>query len=357
MITENSEPSSRGKRRHYITLAIFVFFSILILLAVLSYSSFRWDLFVDTLDELDPRWLAAGTGCMLLSYFGRAVRWKVMMLPQPSRLGAIFSATLIGFSSIVFFGRAGEVVRPILIATRENSTVAAQAAVWILERLFDLLLILALFGVGLAESRSFDVKSGSALAPILHVGGALVIVVAGAAGAILYMFARHPATCESQILKALAFLPNRLLIKVERTLGSFIRGAGSISRPAVMILSLLLTVVEWGIILAAIWCFFHSHPAFRDFGMLEVAVYLGFVSIGNIVQLPGIGGGIQLISVVVLTELFHKPLEVATGLSLLVWAGLSLVVLPFGIALAMLGHLKIADIRRYMRGMGQEARL
>jgi hypothetical protein len=171
------------------------------------------------------------------------------------------------------------------------------------------------------------------------------------------MFARHPAICESQILKALSFLPNRLLIKVERTLGSFLRGAGSISRPAVMILSLLLTVVEWGIVLAAIWCFFHSHPAFRDFGLLEVAVYLGFVSFGNIVQLPGIGGGVQLISVVVLTELFHKPLEVATGLSLLIWAGLSLVVLPFGVALAMLGHLKIADIRRYMRGMGQEARL
>ncbi|HXE15034.1 MAG TPA: lysylphosphatidylglycerol synthase transmembrane domain-containing protein [Bryobacteraceae bacterium] len=357
LITENSEPSSRGKRRHYITLAVFVFFSIVILLAVLSYSSFRWDLFIDTLDELDPRWLAAGSACILLSYFGRAVRWKVMMLPQPSRLGSIFSATLIGFSSIVFFGRAGEVVRPILIATREDSTVAAQAAVWILERLFDLLLILALFGIGLAESRSFDVKSGSVLAPILHIGGALVVLVAGATGAILYMFARHPSTCESQILKALSFLPNRLLTKVERTLGSFIRGAGSISKPAVMILSLLLTVVEWGIVLAAVWCFFHSHPAFRDFGMLEVAIYLGFVSIGNIVQLPGIGGGVQLISVVVLTELFHRPLEVATGLSLLIWAGLSLVVLPFGIALAMLGHLKIADIRRYMRGMGQEARL
>jgi uncharacterized membrane protein YbhN (UPF0104 family) len=80
--------------------------------------------------------------------------------------------------------------------------------------------------------------------------------------------------------------------------------------------------------------------------LLDVAVYLGFVSVGNIVQLPGIGGGVQIASIVVLTELFHTPIEVATGLSLLIWAGSALVVLPFGIPLAIAGHVKLFEIRQ-----------
>jgi glycosyltransferase 2 family protein len=304
---------------------------------------------------LDPSWLAAGAGCALLSYFGRAVRWKVMMLPGRSQISHLFAATVIGYSAVVLFGRAGEVVRPVLIARREGSTVAAQAAIWIVERLFDLLLILVLFGVGLAESDSFDVRSGSVLTPILRVGGGVVTIAAGAASAILYMLARHPEACKDQLLKALSFLPAGALKRVERTLGSFLCGAASISRPGIMIGSLTLTVIEWAIVLIAVWCFFQSHPAFRDFGFLEVAVYLGFVLVGNIVQLPGIGGGMQLVSVVVLTELFHRPIELATSLSLLIWVGLALIVLPVGTPLALLGHLRLSDIRRDMRGIGTEA--
>lgn len=355
MITEKSDALSRNKRRRLATVAIFVFLSIVVCLVGLRYSSFRWDRFFATLSQLDWGWLAGGASIALLSYFGRAARWKVMMLPASSRLGGIFAATLIGFSAVVLLGRAGEVVRPLLIARREQSTIATQAAIWILERLFDLLAILVLFGVGLIEFNSFDLKSGSILAPVFRVGGAVVTVAAGAASAILYVLARHPTTCKEQILRALAFLPSRFFHKVERTLASFLRGACSISSPRVMLSSLVLTVVEWLLVLAAVWCFFQAHPAFRDFGLLDAAVYLGFVSVGNIVQLPGIGGGVQIVSVVVLTELFHTPVEIATGLSLLVWAGLALIVLPFGVPLAVAAHLKVSDIRRDMRGIGDEA--
>lgn len=345
MITETSELPVRGKTRHRLTFAVFVFLSIVLLAAWCRYSSFRWDLFLGTLRDLDWRWVSPGAGLALLSYVGRAARWKVMMLPARSRLGSILAATLIGFSAVVVFGRAGEVVRPILISREDRSTLAEQAAIWVLERLFDLLLILLLFGVGLAESESFRVRSGSILLPLLRIGGGVVIATAGAACAILYLLARHPARCRNQLLKALSFLPSSMFKRVERVSGSFLRGAECISRPGIMLSSLLLTALEWAIVLGAVWCYFQAHPAFRGYGLLDVAMYLGFVSIGSIVQLPGIGGGVQLVSVVVLTELFHKPVEVATGLSLLVWAGLALIVLPLGVPLALVRHLKFSEFR------------
>ena len=133
---------------------------------------------------------------------------------------------------------------------------------------------------------------------------------------------------------------------MSRTFDSFLYGARSIGRPKVLAASLALTVAEWAIILAAVWCYFHAYPESRGLRLLDVAVYLGFVSVGNIVQLPGIGGGVQIASIIVLTELFHMPVEVATGLSLLIWAGSALIVLPFGIPLAIAGHVKLYEIRQ-----------
>ena len=40
---------------------------------------------------------------------------------------------------------------------------------------------------------------------------------------------------------------------------------------------------------------------------------MGFVSFGAVVQIPGIGGGVQVVSVLVLTKIFGFPVELATS--------------------------------------------
>lgn len=269
-----------------------------------------------------------------------------MMLPAPSSLRRLVSATLMGFAAVVLLGRAGEVVRPILIARQEGSTVPAQLAIWLLERLYDLLLILVLFGIGLAEAGSLGLSPNSRLTPVLRVGGGLVAVAAVGASGVLYVLGRHPGNVRAQLVRVLSFLPERMLCRISHTFDSFLHGARSTGRPKVLLSSLLLTVAEWAIILAAVWCYFHAHPESRTLRLLDVAVYLGFISVGNVVQLPGIGGGVQIASIVVLTELFHMPVEVATGLSLLIWVGTAIIVLPLGIPLALAGHVKLSEIRQ-----------
>jgi hypothetical protein len=344
-----------ASRRHYFR---WVFFAFCLLVAIVSWhylASFQWKLFSDTLASLDGRWIFGGVSLSLLSYFGRAARWKVMMLPAHSRLGRLVSATLIGFSAVVLLGRAGELVRPMLIARREGSAYPTQAAIWLLERLYDLLLILLLFGIGLAVAGSLGLPAHSRLTPVIRVGGALITTAAGVATGVLYVLARHPETCRTQTMKLASFLPPRTLGRLARTLDSFLQGARSIADPKVFAASLVFTVAEWSIILGAIWCFFQAHPRTRDLPFLDSAVYLGFVSVGNIVQLPGIGGGVQVASIIVLTELFRVPFEVATGLSLTIWAGSALIVLPAGLPLAFAGHIKLSDFRQKLEDTGGES--
>ena len=96
---------------------------------------------LDNFTQLHPGWLSLGIALVFLTYVGRALRWQVMMRPfaPHSRFHKILSATVIGFTGIVILGRPGELIRPYLIAVREGTSFSAQMAIWLLERIWDLL--------------------------------------------------------------------------------------------------------------------------------------------------------------------------------------------------------------------------
>ncbi len=52
------------------------------------------------------------------------------------------------------------------------------------------------------------------------------------------------------------------------------------------------------------WCLAQAYVGTINLTLVDVLIFMGFVSFGAIVQIPGIGGGIQVVAVLVLTELF-----------------------------------------------------
>ena len=78
--------------------------------------------------------------------------------------------------------------------------------------------------------------------------------------------------------------------------------------------------------------------------MVDSAVFIGFVAFGSIVQIPGIGGGMQVASVIVLTELFGLDLASATGAAVLIWLTMYVFVAPLGVFLAIHEGIKWKDI-------------
>ncbi len=101
-------------------------------------------------------------------------------------------------------------------------------------------------------------------------------------------------------------------------------------------LALLLgyTVLEWAIIMASSFALFRGVPATRGFGLLDVLVLLGFMTLGSLIQVPGLGGGVQVASIVALTKIYGIPLEAATGIAILLWMVGSIAIVPFGLACA-----------------------
>ncbi|HSU32411.1 MAG TPA: lysylphosphatidylglycerol synthase transmembrane domain-containing protein [Bryobacteraceae bacterium] len=326
---------------------------IFVWLALRHYSSFDWGRFAQTFKILRPGWFLLGFALSTASFLGRGVRWQVMMLPARSSFWRVAFATYVGFSAVVMFGRAGELVRPYLIARNEKTQLAAQAGFWVLERFYDFFAVLLLFGIGIIRARQLGIGVSPRMELVLHIGGWIAIGSALLAGIVFYLMAHKPGFCRQRLNDAASLLPAEHHARFLRSLDSFLSAVRPASQWPNLLKSLALTAAVWAMILGAVWSYFHAFPPASSFSTLDIATYLGFTAFGAILQLPGIGGGMQIASVVILTELFRMPVEQAIGFSLFVWAGTTIVVLPFGVPLALDAGLTL----RKLRGMGREASL
>ncbi len=299
-------------------------------------SGFDAQVFLSTLRQVDPRWLAAATALVLLTYYGRVLRWAVMirhLTPKPSHW-RLFSATAVGFTAVVLFGRPGEFVRPYLIARREGTAVSAQLAVWLLERICDMLVVLILFAFGLTQIP--DLASlGPKLNFLIEAGGRAVMALGGVCLVVLFVAGRHHEWAERRIHDALAILPAQPGDRAKRMVTAFLDGIESIRRPGSAALVAIYTILEWLVIAGAYYCLLEAFPATAGRSLSEVFAFLGLVALGSAVQIPGIGGGMQVASVIVLTELFSVSLSAATGIALLTWIITFVIIVPVGAAFAL----------------------
>lgn len=298
---------------------------------------FRWDLFQQTFSQLHGGWFAASLGAVMLSYVGRVLRWQVMIRPLKAhtRFWGMFRATAIGFTAVVFFGRAGELVRPYLISKREDLPFTSQVAVWLLERIYDLLSVLLLFAFALSRINSSSTKVEGSLQWVLQTGGHTVGVLCTVCLAMLIAFGLFPRFVEDRLSTALSVLPERFHHKLDPLLKAFLSGTSSTRRGSFVFLLVSYTFAEWMIIVACFLCLFKSFPATASFGLMDTMIVAGVVAFGSAVQIPGIGGGMQVATVLVLTEFFRLPVETATGIAIVMWAVAFLAIIPLGVVLAL----------------------
>src|SRR5262249_23717325 len=82
--------------------------------------AFDWSLFLSSLWNVNPGWLAASILATMLTYVARAFRWQVLLNPLKSiSMGPLISINILGFSAIFVVGRVGEFVRPLWLARLE----------------------------------------------------------------------------------------------------------------------------------------------------------------------------------------------------------------------------------------------
>jgi glycosyltransferase 2 family protein len=307
--------------------------------ALASFAHLRWS------------WIFLSVIPIFGTYYGRALRWAVFLKPlkpAPS-IGRILSATVIGFTAITLFGRPGEFVRPYLIARKEAVPVTSQLAAWGLERIFDLLMALLVFAFALTQVEASGMHVGPRLEWVLEVGGQVVTVACVLILIILLCLRHFAAAFRRRLLAAARRLPEKQFMRIERLADALVQGVESTKSDAAMLAVFAYSIVEWVLICVCYWCLAQAFRGQVNLSLVDVLILMGFVSFGSIIQIPGVGGGMQVVSVLVLTELFGVRVELASSFAVFLWVLTFVAIVPIGLFLGLKEGLDWRSLKRIGR--------
>ncbi|HXW17341.1 MAG TPA: lysylphosphatidylglycerol synthase transmembrane domain-containing protein, partial [Candidatus Acidoferrales bacterium] len=279
----------------------------------------------------------------------------------PSKFWSVYAATVMGFASVFLLGRAGEPIRPLLIARKEKQTVSGMFGVWLLERCLDVGATAVFAGVALVAISHGKLSSGSDTA-FLHVvrsGGAIFLAGFAVVAAFLVYFRLHGAGVVAR--------------NFERSLIEGKSRSAWRSKIAALIAELsegLHALRTWGDLAAAIgWSAAHwlliafiylwlSHAfggALADIDFTGAMLVLAFTLVGSAAQLPGVGGGAQVATFLVFTLIFGVEKEPAAAAAITIWlitfASSTLV----GIPLLLREGWSMGELRRAAQAEEREA--
>ena len=101
---------------------------------------------MDSFRHVNYIWLLPTFVLMCLTYVARAIRWRMLLLPvKEVKTFELFSPLMVGFMASVLPARAGELVRAYLLGKKFELSFASSLATIVVERLFDMILLLFLF--------------------------------------------------------------------------------------------------------------------------------------------------------------------------------------------------------------------
>jgi uncharacterized membrane protein YbhN (UPF0104 family) len=105
----------------------------------------------------------------------------------------------------------------------------------------------------------------------------------------------------------------------------------------------------WLLVALAYLAVTHAYPApLEHMTTPKVLLLLGFAMVGSTVQLPAIGGGTQLASILALKHVFGVPQELSVSCGILLWLVSFVGVVPLGLVLAHREHLSLRQLSKQM---------
>jgi uncharacterized protein (TIRG00374 family) len=312
----------------------------LAILAGLVYSQFRmwknfdWDLFLTQTRSVSAFHILHGIALIYLGYVLRAVRWKLFLRPvrpQASAVGLV-APTVVGFTGLALLGRPGELIRPYLIAKRENLPFSSQLAVWAVERIFDVggftfLFVLAAF-FATAPKRMQSRGIFEEIAVVL-----IVIVVGLTLGALAVH--RSGEALASWVERRFAHHASNLGHRIAMRIREFRGGLNTIHDKKSLLMLIGVSVLMWAMIAVAYKEVAHAYNTPKlEIPQTQIFLLMAASMVGSLVQLPGVGGGSQFATIETLNRIFGVPPELATSCGIMLWLVTFIAIVPVGLLLA-----------------------
>jgi hypothetical protein len=340
--------SSSRKKLLFVVLALAVIGFILYRSSGLLHSGDFFANLFKAVRRADPALLALATVAIYACYAIRALRWQVLQRNLgPSRFWQIYAMTLAGFAAVLALGRPGEPIRVLLLARKEKLPVADLFGIYFVERILDTAstLVIAALALLLIKSGVESKETAGKFVPAFQAAGALLGVgVLGAIAFLIFLRVRGTAILERRLKPWLE--AHNWKSRIAGVLMGLARGVQTIRTWGDLALATVYSAAHWILVLFVYeWVIRAFGGGLADFRLGDAMLVMAFSLVGSIVQLPGIGGGSQLASILVFTKVFGIEPELATAIAIVIWLISFAAVAAFGLPILLHQGLSLTKLK------------
>jgi len=270
------------------------FIALLLLAALIIWLFGRrldWQQVKLAVQKSDWRLIVIAIIIVLLAYLWRVIRWQAFLKPlTPTSLREVWIATCVGFAAVLTIGRAGEVVRPVVLPMRDPRVRPAAAFVTVMvERLYDTMTVVLMFAVNLIW---FKPTNASADLGWVRIIGFAFLALLFIVVAFLIWFRRRSQTL-------IAWLDGRVkarsdfLVRIKRGLLSMLEQLATaltvLADIRLLAISIFWSFVLWGSVVLANLLVCRAFGI--RFGVSQIIFVLGWSMVGSVVPTPGGAAG------------------------------------------------------------------
>jgi glycosyltransferase 2 family protein len=325
------------KKRILASVVVFLILAVLVYLQYRHWRSFDWGTFWSQIHRIKKIHVLHAIILVYAAYVLRALRWKIFLRPVRPKAKTIelVAPMMIGFTGLALLGRAGEFIRPYLVARRTNLSFSSQFGVWAVERVFDVgafavLIVLAIFLPSALQS----IPHPEYYRQFRDAGFVLVVGVMVAAAAAV-MISRSGEVIAQWMESRFSHLSSGLGHRLAQRVREFGSGLKTIHSPLSLLWLTLLSMIIWYVTALAYKEVTHSYGVDAlEIPVSQLLILMGASMAGSMLQLPAVGGGSQMATIATLSAVFDVPPEMAASCGILLWLVTFASVVPTGLLLA-----------------------
>ena len=325
------------KKPALVTALVVAVFCGLVYLQIHAWKKFDWSTFWSNTSHVNWLYIAGAVVLTYLAYILRATRWRIFVKPICRTTTArMIAPQLIGFTGLALLGRPGEMIRPYLIARKENVTFSSQVGVWLVERIFDMgavalgFLVFAFWGDPLWKT-----LPNQRLSQEVRLSALIFFAAIAALTVAAVVLRRSGYAIADRLEKRFAGANHKLAHGLHAKIVSFTDGLQVIDDMSSFLQLALLSFVMWAMVAVAYVLITRAYGGrLAELGIASIMVLMISAMFGSLIQLPGVGGGSQLATIAVMNSLFGVENEIAVSCGMLIWLCTFMSVIPVGLLLA-----------------------
>ncbi len=209
---------------------------------------------MDSFRHVNYIWLLPAFVMMCLTYVARAIRWRVLLLPvKEVKTFELFSPLMVGFMAGVLPARAGELIRAYLLGKKFELSFASSLATIVVERLFDLILLLFLFSwILVFHGEIFDGNiawSGISIRDLAFQFGVFSLALVLVLIAFIYLLTFHNERAMSLVHWLVKPFPEKWQYKLIQMVETFSQGLRVFRNVRALVFIAVATVGVWALII------------------------------------------------------------------------------------------------------------